>query len=194
MSDEIVYSKVVFVMVEPPSRVISTHKANDRKEHDDLISKAKQKGLYLYRADVIHRDGKQYAAQPWLIDRDTIVQKPIPRSVPKPESDVPAQKDQPVQDQPEPSEFVCKYCSKSMSSSSGLTLHIKSRHPEKLDQPEDDVVDVIESTAAPQDSEDSDELKCPFCDKKVTSTPGRTLHVKNKHPERYEEYMNTKVG
>ena len=32
------------------------------------------------------------------------------------------------------------------------------------------------------------ELKCPFCGKKASSTPGRTLHVKTKHPDKYEEY------
>lgn len=36
------------------------------------------------------------------------------------------------------------------------------------------------------------ELSCPFCGKKVNSTPGRTLHVKTKHPDRYDEYMETK--
>ena len=32
------------------------------------------------------------------------------------------------------------------------------------------------------------DLKCPFCGKNASSTPGRTLHVKTKHPDKYEEY------
>jgi hypothetical protein len=32
-------------------------------------------------------------------------------------------------------------------------------------------------------------LSCPFCGQSVSSTPGRTLHVKGKHPERFEEYV-----
>jgi hypothetical protein len=35
-------------------------------------------------------------------------------------------------------------------------------------------------------------ISCPFCGKSCTSTPGRTLHVKGKHPERFEEYENMK--
>lgn len=36
--------------------------------------------------------------------------------------------------------------------------------------------------------EESDGLSCPFCGKKVTSTPGRTLHVKGCHPDKFDEY------
>lgn len=36
------------------------------------------------------------------------------------------------------------------------------------------------------------EISCPFCDKKMTSTPGRTLHVKSAHPEKYQEYIENK--
>jgi len=31
-------------------------------------------------------------------------------------------------------------------------------------------------------------LCCPYCTHPINSTPGRTLHVKSKHPEKYEEY------
>lgn len=35
----------------------------------------------------------------------------------------------------------------------------------------------------------SDGLVCPICDKKMNSTQGRTLHVKSKHPEKFDEYL-----
>jgi len=35
-------------------------------------------------------------------------------------------------------------------------------------------------------------IHCPVCFKPMKSTPGRTLHVKAHHPERYEEYMRSK--
>lgn len=38
------------------------------------------------------------------------------------------------------------------------------------------------------DSEQS--LICPFCKKKMNSTPGRTLHIKHKHPDRFKEYKD----
>lgn len=31
-------------------------------------------------------------------------------------------------------------------------------------------------------------LRCPFCNHSVSSTPGRTLHVKHKHPELLADY------
>lgn len=33
------------------------------------------------------------------------------------------------------------------------------------------------------------ELNCPYCSKRLSSTPGRTNHVKAKHPEKLEEYL-----
>jgi hypothetical protein len=35
-------------------------------------------------------------------------------------------------------------------------------------------------------------LVCPYCDKAMSSTPGRTLHVKSKHADKYEEYLSKK--
>ena len=32
-------------------------------------------------------------------------------------------------------------------------------------------------------------LFCPYCDHPINSTPGRTLHVKSKHPDKLEEYQ-----
>jgi hypothetical protein len=32
-------------------------------------------------------------------------------------------------------------------------------------------------------------LSCPFCNKSVLSTPGRTLHVKHYHPDKVDEYQ-----
>ena len=148
---EIVYSQTIFLMIEPPSRIVSVCRINCRKEHDDLILKAKQKKLCLYRANVISNGDKHYAVQPWLIEWDTVTCK----------SDIQQkQPDKQFEKQPR-------------------------KQPEKLEDRQQDDDSVMESMA---------ELKCPFCDKKVTSTPGRTLHVKNKHPERYQEYMRSIYG
>jgi hypothetical protein len=37
-------------------------------------------------------------------------------------------------------------------------------------------------------------LTCPFCKFEVSSTPGRTLHVKAAHPERFTEYQALLAG
>lgn len=33
---------------------------------------------------------------------------------------------------------------------------------------------------------------CPYCEKPMKSTSGRTLHVKNQHPDKFEEYQTKK--
>lgn len=180
----ILYSETVFMMIEPPCRIISVHRVQDQKSHKDLIIKAKQKGLYLYRANVRNRNGKIFAIQPWLIEWDTVKeQQQETRSV-----EVEVVKEQlpdKVEDDKPTDSFICPHCSKKMSSSSGLTLHIKSKHHETSD---DDIVDRVEENKQAVENK-QDGLQCPFCDKVTTSTPGRTLHVKNRHPERLEEYM-----
>lgn len=203
---EIAYSKVAFLMIEPPSRVISTHQVKNRKDHKELIAKAKEKGLYLYYADVKCRDGKHYAVQPWIVDWETVPKHPA--EIAKREAQQQEAAKQEKEDAVENDSLVCPYCSKQMSSTSGLTLHVKSKHPEKFDKyqamertgpdEDEDVVDrasEAEDTEAENDqSQNQTELQCPFCKKKMTSTPGRTLHVKSKHPDRLEEYLETIRG
>lgn len=51
-----------------------------------------------------------------------------------------------------------------------------------------------EQTVKPQDPKCWDGgLSCPFCGDEVSSTPGRTLHVKAKHLDRFEEYQKLLV-
>lgn len=40
---------------------------------------------------------------------------------------------------------------------------------------------------------ETNNLNCPYCNKQLHSTPGRTLHVKNKHPDQYEQYVASYV-
>ena len=53
-------------------------------------------------------------------------------------------------------------------------------------------VDNIHGSLESMDIKKNLGLTCPFCGKAVNSTPGRTLHVKGKHPDRYEEYLKQK--
>lgn len=38
------------------------------------------------------------------------------------------------------------------------------------------------------------DLNCPYCGKQVHSAPGRTNHVKAKHPEKYDDYIAGTFG
>lgn len=67
--------------------------------------------------------------------------------------------------------------------------NLKPKPKCKIVENEDDVIDSLADT---EGVEDKAELSCPFCGKKVSSTPGRTLHVKIRHPDRYEEYLANK--
>jgi hypothetical protein len=116
---DIVYKKTAFVLLKPPSRIISIHIPKNKSEHTELLQKARDSGYCLYYAPAESRNGKYVVQQPWQLDWD---------SIPK--------------------------------------------EPELVEEP----------------SEPVDELKCPFCGKKVNSTPGRTLHVKSSHPDKMDEY------
>jgi hypothetical protein len=126
------YDQVAFLLVKPPSRVISSHQIKNRKEHAALLEKAKEKKYVVYYADVKKQDGKFFAVQPWIVDFESV---------------------------------------------DNLYGPVEELGKEKPDTGE---------------VEDKDEIRCPFCKKKMSSTPGRTLHVKSKHPDKYEEYMKSK--
>jgi len=135
------FNNVAHLMMKG-SKVISTHRLHTRKEYNDLLKLARSKKNYLMIADVIERDGKWYAKQPYILDWDSL----------EPEKSE--------------SELTCPHCGMVATSSSGLTLHVRSQH-----------------TTYEEEDEPSDELKCPYCKKRASSTSGLTLHIKSKHPE-----------
>ncbi len=61
---------------------------------------------------------------------------------------------------------------------------------ESVPEHPDEVKKQEEQAAKPKDPKRWDGgLSCSFCGVEVSSTPGRTLHVKAAHPERLEEYQ-----
>jgi hypothetical protein len=128
------YHSVIFILAEKNRRVISKHNIKNRKEHLELLKKARDKGYILYHADVQNIDGKWYTCPQWIVDWESI-------------ADV---------------------------------TH------------EEQELDHTPEQEAKNEAKLPTEISCPFCDKKMTSTPGRTLHVKSAHPEKYQEYIETK--
>jgi len=113
------YKKVAFVLVKPPSRVISSHLVKNKKEYDELLKKAKDKSYYLYYAEVMRKDGKYVAKQPWVLDPESFcIIKPETKPEIKPETK---------------SELYCPYCDATINSTPGRTLHVKSKHPKKME-------------------------------------------------------------
>lgn len=159
------YDSVAFLLVKPPGRVVSNHQIKDRKGHIELLEKAKAKKLLIYYADVKKIDGKYHAVQPWIVDFESVdnLHGPV-ENLGKP-----ATKPKPVVAKPKGDR--------------------KPNHNQiftSSDKDDEDVVDQLDHI------EETDEIRCPFCDKKMNSTPGRTLHVKSKHPDKYDEYMKSK--
>lgn len=132
------YEKLAFVLIKPPSKVVSTHRVKNRKEHISLIEAAKNQTLLLYYAHVKKKGNKFYVNEPLIVDDESA----------------------------------------------------KNYLGSLVDVANDVEVEVKHKPALSDSIIDGQSLVCPFCHKKMTSTPGRTLHIKHKHPERYEEYKD----
>ena len=116
------YKQSAFVMVKPPSRVISYHLIRSAVEYQKLVGDAITSGYCLYYAPIAKKNGKIIAKQPWLLDDATI---PIIKA---PEL---AKVIIPVEVLPSDGLF-CPFCKKTMASTSGRTLHVKSHHADQL--------------------------------------------------------------
>ena len=146
------YDSVVSLLVKKPSSTIfiSSHQIKDRKGHLELLEKAKSKKLFVYYADVKKKEGKFFAAQPWVVNFESVdnLFGPVenigkisePRVKPKPSPPaVPTQKQTDGEDEEDVVDHIeeveddlrCSFCSKKCSSTSGLTLHLKSKHPDE---------------------------------------------------------------
>jgi hypothetical protein len=124
--DKVNYKHTAFVLIKPPSRVISYHLIKTTAEHQQLIDKAIESGQCLYSAPITKKNGKYVATQPWQLETDT-----IPNEILQPAKDDIAP-ETPTQD--EPDGLYCPFCKKTMASTSGRTLHVKSSHPDQLQE------------------------------------------------------------
>jgi hypothetical protein len=190
------YDTVAFFEREPYSTtIVKVHRVKSKSEHSELVEEVKKRKHYLWYGRVV-QDGKKFSVSPPLvIDFETVPD--VAYSVQATSPAVPKT----IKPEEWDGGLSCPFCSVTVQSTPGRTLHVKHQHPDKLQDyfsllsktiskpvvlPKvDDEDDVVSRVA---ESESSDELKCPFCNHKVNSTPGRTNHVKGKHPERIEEY------
>lgn len=190
------YDSTAFVITLPGSNSRSIHKASNRTEHRKLVDLAKSQSRYLYYGSVYSEGGKYYIREPLIVDWDSVSDS--------------------VTSLPATNKFVCQHCKKVLSSASGYVLHIRTKHSGEFINKRDDE-DAISTLREAQENAGDDNgqsldsqldepqkalkekpennvLSCPYCDKTVTSTPGRTLHVKNKHPDKFDEYRSSLSG
>lgn len=124
---KIQYNSMAFIIIKPPSRIISTHFIKNRDEHIDLLRKAKDKKCLVYYANI---DDSYNVIQPWLLDRESIDNFKIIHDHGF-ENQVEPESESEPEPEPEPESKVdlrCHICGKLCHSTSGLTLHIKSKH------------------------------------------------------------------
>lgn len=195
------YSCTVFLECPPysGSNPIKQHRCNDKAAHTELVDAVKKRKNYLYYGRVANEGGKFVVRPPFIIDWDTVPEHP---EEVKRQEEV---KIKPVDPKKWDRGLSCPFCKTVVSSTPGRTLHVKSQHQERFAEYQslliasdvkvkvevDDEDDVVSIQAQ---SDASTGLKCPFCSAKVSSTSGRTLHVKGKHPEQFTDYQKMLIG
>lgn len=202
--EKVLERKVYFMKKPYATHMLTSHIVASKAEHTQLVEQARKSGMHLYFGTV--GPGRKLT-YPLILDWDS-VRDIVPEKVDKP--DRPAKPEKPRLEGND-----CPFCHKSISSTPGRTLHVKSAHPERLEEykelleersepakpeveqevgfaygrkapvvdDEEDVVTLIEQSSV------EDGHQCPYCRKKMSSTSGRTLHVKSAHPDKYLEYL-----
>jgi hypothetical protein len=148
------YNRTAFMLKRPyEATIVQGPMRLTKSSHKELIETALKKGLHVWYADVIEKDGKKYLSSQHVVDFD---------SVPNQNEDgTPNQS----QDQ-----LICSICKKQCSSTSGYTLHMKSH--------EGKAAEVSSTTGA-----DKKPLVCQVCGQGCSSTSGLTLHMKKHQPQ-----------
>lgn len=194
------YDCTVFLECPPGGTPVPLrhHRVHSRAEHASLVEQVRSRKNYLYHATVVKQGSKFYAYPPYIIDWDSVPEHPT--EVKKTQE----QKERPRDPRRWDGGLSCPFCGQAVSSTPGRTLHVKANHPERLDEYQkllaqketprpdelDDEDDVVSRLA---ESDGGGGLKCPFCASKVSSTSGRTLHVKASHPEKLGQYQQMLV-
>lgn len=168
-------SKTAVAMVEPPSRVLSYHLCSNELELACYKLAAIARKILVYYTSTHIKDGKYYADQPWMIDWDTL----------------PGQGKEFIRVTSEKfkdSQIKCPFCGSEHNKLNSYVSHVVSSHSyvkdkkpvkepvkeHKLEQQE-----VKQEPAA--DIQETD-FPCPYCDKVLKSSSGRTNHIKSTHP------------
>ena len=116
------FNRTAFILVKPPSRIISYHKLKNDAGYQELIVRAADSGYCLYSAPMVKKNGRYLATQPWQLDTDTI---PVNLHIDEVES---------IPEQPKSDQLCCPFCDKQVASTAGRTLHVKSSHSDRLEE------------------------------------------------------------
>jgi hypothetical protein len=123
-----------FVLVRPggdpgsdPSSVTRAFRINSNVERIALLKHAKSKNLYVYAGSIKLVDGKSRVCGPFAFLWDSMPLDTEKKPTKWPSGDVRVVKKN------LPDSLDCPYCSSTFSSTSGRTLHIRSKHSEEYE-------------------------------------------------------------
>lgn len=162
-------SKMAVALVEPPSRVLSYHICNNELELACYKLAAIARKVLIYYTSTYIKDGKYYADQPWMIDWDTSPgnSKEFLKS---------------AGDKYKDTEIKCPFCATEHSKLSSYLNHVMSNHSYVKDKKP--VREYKPETSEGSAGSDDNDFPCPYCDKVLKSSSGRTNHIKSTHPEK----------
>ena len=119
-----------FILVRPGGDPNNAHRAfrvSSKVERAELLKYAKSKNLYVYTGSVKLIDGKPHTEGPFAFVWDSMPSDAESKPNRWPSGGLRAK-----EKKKNLIELNCPYCSVMFSSTSGRTLHIKSKHPEEI--------------------------------------------------------------
>jgi len=118
------YNRTAFVLIDTDGKQYGPYRIRNKKEHDDLVIKARSKRQHVYYGTVTFNEvTRQHQLNtPLIVDFDSVHDK--------------AGGSWGAQDKVNKAEYLtCPYCDgKEFTSKPGQTLHIKSAHPDKFEE------------------------------------------------------------
>ena len=123
------FDSLSFVLVRPgcdPTSARRAFRVGSKAERDALLKYAKSKNFYVYAGSVKLVDEKPQTQGPFAFVWDS-----MPSDIERKPSRWPSG-DLRTMEKNSLIELNCPYCSSIFSSTSGRTLHIKSKHPEEI--------------------------------------------------------------
>lgn len=174
--NELDHEQFVFALVEPPSKVVGFRKAFSKKHLQEIVSQANDHNLLIYYSSFTIQGKHVVAEGPWVMLPASL------RNFTKP-SDTTVEVDElVVNDEDVPPQF-----SEDTSPDAGSETIAKKADDETSDIADKEINDPPEVIEKPAEG-----FECPYCDKVMKKSYGVTNHVKQKHPEKLDEYNAAK--
>ena len=113
--------KTAYVLIEPPSRIVSVHICETDDDIKKVMSHASKKNCLVYIASTTKNGERLNVEQPFRLIEETLNNVVYKQKQSGKNANI-------SEILEEASGFICPYCNKKMSSASGLTNHINAKH------------------------------------------------------------------